>query len=469
MSKRIITVLISVTLALTFAVTAVTVPALLAAEKLTLSASGSIKFPTFKQQQDELKEMGLVLEEVDGKPTLQASQNTTDSVSTAGMQARHADLISKGILRYAIYSGTLCQQSQQSQTGLQLIIILDFTNYNVTVFESGFLKGLTYAILGSKQVQLFGMGSKFEEYNGEGGALTLYDSSNGGAVMDKSVRLTLQGFGSNNSTYIQEKNGETYGAEQYINHYSIRIILPGNQPEPVTLKEGSLTLKGVNSFGGIFSPKQPDCIGLGISHLGISHENHSSVIRIEQGAADSEHFHWMTVTEEQKGFSFQRTLDNILNSTLGKGYADEIFKKPHAYSDFAHLYISSQKTDTTSATINIYDSPAGEINESASDLAAAVRLLYWYDAYINYKNIESMDVKFCHYRRDSNNQIEAEPGVLTYDSVAKTEIHGEPCYAVYCSHSHENSDLIGYFSKSGKFYDAAGNPAIASGTPSVSQ
>ncbi len=465
MSKRICSALIAVFLALTVAVSAISIPVLLASQRLLLNASVSIKFPTVEEQIEELGGMGFKLEfDENNTPVLATTSNSSETLGRDSMQKRHKELIDKGILRYAIYNGTLCQQSQQSQTGLQLIVILDFTDYNIGIFEEGFLKALTYVILGSGQ--LGNVGSNFEETNGEGGALTLYDSTKNGAVIDKEVKLTLRGFVGNNSTYIQEKTGEVsgepqYGGQQYINHYSIRLILPGNQSNPVTLKAGSLTLEGVGGFfGNLFKPEQPDCIGIGISHIGISAENHSSVVKIEKGVAECSHFHWMTVTESQKGFSFHRTLDNILNPDLGQGYADEIFKKPHANSDFAHLYISSEKTGAASAKINIYDMPVGEIHESATDLAAAVRLLYWYNGYLKYYNLESMDIKFYHYRRTANNQIEDTPGELRYDKAAATEISGETCYPVYCFHSGAET-LIGYFSVSGKLYDAKGNPVEA--------
>lgn len=461
MRKSLHTAFIVIALALTFAVMAISLPAFSAAGNVKLGASSSIAFATFANQQSELNNAGLKLEMINGKPTLQETTNTGDALTTERMGQRHEDLIKQGILRYVMYNGSLCQQSQE---GLQLIVILDFSNYNVSVFESGFLKGLTYVILGSKQVNLFGsgVGSKFEEFNTDGGALTLYDSADGGSVVNKPARLTLQGFGSDGSTYIEEISGGQYINKQAINRYSIRIILPGNLKEPVTLKTGSLTLKGVSSLGGIFSPKQPDCIGLGISHMGIT-KDHSATIVKEDGAADSSHFHWLTVTGLQMEYALKSSLDKILNvsgaTNVEVGYTDEIFIKPQAHSDFAHLYMQCKKTDS-GTVLNLYDSPMGELVESADGMTAAVRLFYWME-YIykpHYRDVTgsaTLDaLSYNHYRRSAINEIENIPGVLSYDSTATVEIDGELCHTVYCSHFMEASGIIGYFSASGKVFNA---------------
>jgi len=468
MKNRIRTAIFAVALALMFAVTAISMPVLLASQKLSLNASVSIKFNTTAQQVTELTNTGLQCRVNDDGTLIMEKTSVsvlTGSTTKENIKKQHESLVKAGILRYAMYSGSLCAQAQGAS---QLLVILDFTNYNISKFESGYLSGLTYAILGSNE--RLGSGYKFTVTNKKGatvddGLLTVYDSADGGRVITDDYTLTMQGIYESGQwlNFANSTVSINGGTADEITNYSIRIVLPGNQKVPVTLDSGSLTIDGA-SLGGINigAPKQPDTIGLGISHLGISSDNHSSVIRIAQGAANCSHFHWMTVTETQMGFSFQRMLDNFSNASLPREYADEIFKKPHAYSDFAHLYISSRKDADGKPLINIFDSPVGEMVESTGGIASAIRVLYWYNFYIGYYNVENFDINFYHYRRSADNKIENNPGTLLYDKVAQSAVQGESqlCHAVYCGHAGEESHLIGYFSPNGNFYDENQNPIL---------
>jgi len=292
------------------------------------------------------------------------------------MKEQHAELINKGILRYAIYDGTLCEQSQKDKPSL--IVILDFTKYNITEFESGFLKSLTYAIIGSGEFA--NTGSNFKERNGDGGTLTVYDSSQSGTVLTDPVTLTLRGIYKSEglltkNSYLTMSDGTSHTIEQY----SIRLVLPRILQKAVVLRNGSLTLKGVEI--GNFSPKQPDCIGLGISHLDIDPKNDFSSIVIEPNAADSLHFYWLNVLSTQMEFSLLRSLNNALGingANVKDGHVDEMFIKPNAQTDFAYLFMRFVKTNADNAVISLYDSPYEKVSAS-QNTAAMIRLFYWFE------------------------------------------------------------------------------------------
>lgn len=481
MSKKIRTAIIAVALALTFALMAISVPALLAAEKISLSASSTVKFTTTAQQMNEINNGGTGLKcEVDPETGTLVMQHTDvsiiNSTSPTAIKKQHDALINDGILRYAMYSGSLCSHtaaSSQENENLQLIVILDFTNYNISQFQEGFLSGLVYALLGSNEREIFFIKRGYKhtvknvkEADGDEVSLTVYDSKNGGKVIDNhKYVMTLQGIYESGSDYTNSTVSIDGGEPKSITHYSVRIVLPGNQTVPVTLQADSLKIVGAEVAGfEIGAPKQPDCIGLGISHLGITPFESEKSIVVKKGAASTSHFHWLSVTDKQMQYAFNRTLDNILDATLDSGYADEIFKKPHTNSDFSHLYISSKKTGVSSAILNILDSPAGELTESASGIAAAVRLVYWYHTYKMKYNADRMNLTFNHYRRSATNEVDPTPGVLKYDENVTYTIGGETCYAVTCGHfTTESGDdnVIGYFSESGKLYNTAKNEVHA--------
>lgn len=466
MRKRLYTVIIVIALAIAFTVIPIALPALFAAKNMNLNASTTVNFRVFppaETQKAELNNMGLdSFVNEDGTLTLNPTTVEPDTVSTSSMRARHKELIEKGILRYAIYDGTLCEQSQKDKPSL--IVILDFTNYNIREFQSGFLKSLTYAIIGSNK--FISTGSNFTETNGEGGTLTVYDSSNGGTVLTDPVTLTLRGFYNSEglltrNSYITMSDGATHTIEQY----SIRLILPRNPQKPVTLKKDSLTLTGVEL--GDFSPKQPDCIGLGISHLDIDAKNYASSIVIEQNAADSMHFHWLTVTGSQMEFSLLRLLSNMLGvngASVKTGHVDELFRKPDSLTDFSYLFMRAVKSSESEAIISLYDSPYEKISES-QNLAAAIRLFYWFERVydLQSQNVNNLNLEFRRFGRLSDNSIHENYDAMTYDRESSYLHQGERCYSV--SHRPDsgtgNAEIMGYFSDSGKLYDANWNPIAA--------
>ncbi len=459
MRRKFRTAVIATVLAVAFTVTAISLPSFLAAENLTLSSSTAINFQVFPPAEEQKKELdGLGLNctvNEDGSVTLDSTG--VGELSGTAMKAQHDDLIAKKMLRYAIYDGAICQQTAG------LIIILDFTNYNITEFKGGFLKALTYAILGSNQ--LGNTGKRFKETNQAGGTLTIYDSSNGGAVITDPVTLTLQGIYNNNGLIKLSNSYVTRnGVKTELTKYSIRLILPRNPKAPAILRDDSLTLKGVEI--GNFSPKQPDCIGLGISHLDIDPKNHASSIKIEPQATDRMHFHWLTTTRSQMEFALLRSLNNMLGingASVNSGYVDEIFIKPNVLTDFSHLYLRSEKF-SDGATISVYDSPNASVSAS-QNTAAAIRLFYWFERVYGLKaqNVNNVNLKFYRYQRSTDNTISATYSVLSCDTDTKYTNIGETCYAVY-----EKSDngagasaIIGYFSESGKLYNSEWKPTAA--------
>lgn len=465
MRKRLYAVIV-VALTIVFTVTAISLPALFAANNLDLNASTTVNFRVFPPaatQQAELNSMGLdsTVNE-DGTLTLNPTSVDSDTVSSSSMRARHNELIEKGILRYAIYDGTLCKQSQKDKPSL--IVILDFTHYNISEFQSGFLKSLTYAIIGSNK--FLTTGSNFTETNGEGGTLTVYDSSKGGVILTDPVTLTLRGFYNSEGllkqfSYITTSDGTTHKIDQY----SVRLVLPRNPKKPITLQNDSLTLKGVEL--GDFSPKQPDCIGLGISHLDIDAKHSSSSIVIEANAADSMHFHWLTVTSSQMEFSLLRLLNNMLNingATVSVGHVDEIFRKPDAMSDFSYLFMRAVKLSDGETAISLYDSPYEKISE-AQNIAAAIRLFYWFERVyeLHNKNVNNINMNFLRYQRSADNSINENYDLLTYDRETSYLHKGERCYSVSRRPDSGTgaSEILGYFSDSGKLYNKSWNPIAA--------
>ncbi len=413
---------------------------------------------------------------------LSAGDVLGDALSTSNLEKQHKNLIEKGILRYVIYDGTICQAVNE-ENGPMLIVILDFSRYNISKFEAGFLDGLAYVLVGSNEVNLIfaKRGAEFTETNyttdAAGnkvkGALTIFDSTNGGIEKEDKAELILRGVYPQGTNLDKSVLKRPDGTEEFINQYSVRLILPDNQS--VTLEKGSLVIQGVDMNG--FSTVPPDCLALGISHWNIKPVGEtedgriawSKDVTLKAGVvANKQHFHWMTVSGYQMAYAFSRTLNAMLgrvpdSSELPSvGTVNEIFRKPDADSDFSQLFLSVKKVSDANITISVYDEPRGDsTNTTEEGIAAAVNMMYWLDK--KYKLQEKIPagttVTMYHYPRSTNNEIsEAAAGVLTCDINDPSkiiEINGEKCYTVECTHS--TTSVIGYYSESGKLYDANKN------------
>ncbi len=463
MRRSIRTAVIAVILAMAVIVVAISLPSVFAAEKLNLlGAQTYISYQVYAppaEQKKELDNLGLSGKvNEDGTVTLQPTATGTfdkiSAVKSSTMEERHKQLIETGVLRYAIYSGALCQQASAG-----LIIILDFSNYNVSAFESDFLNSLTYVLLGSRE--MLGRGKTFYEKNYDGGALTIYDSANNGTPVTEKYDLTLQGIYANdssNNSYLAKAGDANEANRRYINNYSIRIVLPRNLQTAITLKSRSLTLEGFDFLG--FSPKQPDSIGLGISHLDINPKDHASSIVIANDAATTMHFHWMSVLSSQKQFSLLRSLNNMLGingASVNTGYVDEIFIKPDVLSDFSYLYMRAEKL-SGGAALSLFDSPDASVATS-KDTAAAIRLFYWLEHVykLHEQNVNNANLEYRRYRRSADNTLSETYDVLSYDRTKTYAYGNENCHAVYSSPDNGTgaSGILGYFSPSGKLFDAS--------------
>lgn len=502
MKNRFRTALTALTLAILFiTVVVISSATLFAAKSYTLGDSAPIKYLTAVQQakqqldyltgsaEDGSDKTGLK-GTVNGDGTitlndtsLEGSQVLGNALSTETLQKEHKNLIEKGLLRYAVYDGTICQ-SVNEENGPMLIVILDFSRYTISTFEAGFLDGLAYVLVGSNEVNLIftQRGAEFYETNytvddsgnKTKGALTIYDSTNGGQEKEEKAELYLRGIYSESSGFEKSVLRRADGTEDIINQYSVRIILPDSQS--VTLQKGSLAISGVNMSG--FATVPPDCLALGISHWNIRPDGMTQDGRIEWSkdvtlqagvVANKQHFHWMTVSGYQMAYAFSRSLNAMLgrvpdlNELPAVGTVNEIFRKPEPDSDFSQLFLSVKKVTDTEISISVYDEPKGGTTDThAEGIAAAVSMMNWlHHSYKLQENIpDGTTVKMYHYPRSENNQINEESvGILscdTNDPNKLVEINGEKCYTVECTHA--KSGIIGYFSESGKLYDADKNP-----------
>ncbi len=484
------TAMIVLTSAITFIVVVFLSTAVCAASSVGFDSSAKIKFTPAAKQAENLKDTGLNSKDNgDGTISLLQTETSWNSLAGSTIEQQHNKLIELGILRYAIYDGTICQAVADKNSPM-LIVILDFSDYSISKFEAGFLNGLAYAILGSNTSTTFNKGATFEVTNDLGGVLTVYNSTNGGAVKAAPVTLTLQGIYSSGAFENSKLDRKDGAAPQEIQQYSLRLILPRSTTHTVTMETGSMTMTGVTLDGWIgslvgdtFSIVSPDCIALGISHLNIQPIVSESEIKwnekvvIGAGVTVKPHFHWMTVTGHQMDYAFSRSLDDMLEqSTNGEvvtpqvGTVDEIFRKPKAYSDFSQLFLSVKKVSEKDIAISIYDTPnKSDVHVYTEEgLAAAVSMMHWLNnAYKLPLKKGDKNVTIYHYTRTKNNEI-AGAGELSCDTPAdsKTQINGEICSVVRRTLKEGNNtkvSVIGYFSDSGKLYYVSPESVIING------
>lgn len=468
MHRKFRTTFIILTLAISCIVIALSLSALFAASGVgPLKGSTLISYnvyPEISEQLTSLNEVGLAgTPNPDGTITLN-STSVSDGLSSSKIKETHDSLIANGMLRYVIYDGSICHEARG------LIVILDFSNYNVSEFQSGFLGSLSYSILGSHS--LWGLaGYTFEEHNGEGGALTVFDSSQGGTVRTDRITLTLQGIyesGQLANSYVTKADGTKVELTQYC----LRIVLPRILKAPVHMQSGSLAMRGVSI--GRYQLVAPTCIALGISHLDIQLERTESgvawnnTINIAGDATDRNlqpHFHWMTVTGNQMAYALTMSLNEALTDpNYSEGDIDEIFKKPSVESDFSYLFFRMRKVTDKKLAIGVYDAPEGTNTETTEKgIAAAISMIHWLTHVYNLpsRNVNNLEIEYRHYLRsadnkvdDNNNEIDENYGILTVNAEQTFEHEGKTCYQVRCTHSAEADCVIGYYSVSGDLYDA---------------
>lgn len=480
------TAIIALTLAISLIVIAILSTAIFAAASNSVGGSSVIKFLTSQQQFDNL--IGGTDEQKTGlNGTMDENGNITlndttignvfgDSLTYDTLKKEHDNLIKQGILRYAIYNGSLCSDA----TGL--IIILDFSNYNITEFKSGFLNGLAYVLVGSNEKGsgiLFGKrGAEFTETNEAGGALTVFDSKNGGRVIspdEQQIKLTLRGIYAGTGGLLGIKQSVVTVGDQSldegtpINSYSLRIVLPSNA-NSIHLEKGCLIIEGIDALGAAIVP--PTSVGLGISHLNIQQTvgpdnevNWNENVNIDVGVTTKPHFHWISVRGYQMAFALYHSLNNMLGlnkdengnviAEAANSYVDEIFKKPHTYSDFAYLFLRNTKVSENKIVISVYDAPNGNNVQTEEGIAAAISMMNWMNnVYKLQEKKGDKEIEFRHYLRSQSNEIDEQYGVLTCDTNNTIMHGGENCYAVKCTHESESGEIIGYYSASGKLYDA---------------
>ncbi len=513
MQGRSRTAIVLLTLTIMIIIIVMLSTAIFAATGNTISGSSNIKYLNHAQQvaeahrqQEELvgtadNPTGLNAEvnEENGTITMKLTE-PWGNLSSDDIIAEHNNLIKTGILRYAIYEGTICKAVRDQ--GLMLIVILDFSKYNnITTFGAGFLNGLAYVLLGSHSA--FGAGASFVEKNFEytddqgtthPKAFAIYDSTNGGAekYTQEGERMELHLTGIYSQTgLIKPQNSYLLNTKDNkqtpINQYSVRIILP-NTPN-VTLETDSLKIKGVG--GDSFSIISPAGVALGISHLGLLSTGladdgsiaWNKTIDIQpKVVGDKNHFHWMTVTGHQMDYALARSLDPILGLVVERdangnpitdtngnpkvvetavGKLDEIFIKKRTRSDFSQLFVSVYKSADKEFAISIYDEPTGSAVHNDAGTARAIRMLYWLQEIYHLQDKKGdMICTLKHYTRDENNHLDETEtaGILEYGGTIIKD--GKTLYAVTCTHEIGNGGLVGYFTKDGEIYllDNNGNP-----------
>ncbi len=366
----------------------------------------------------------------------------TDSADLSAIRATniekyHNNLIKEGILSFIVYDHSVCslKVNSDSSSSLNLVVCLDFSAYNVVRFESSFLQGIIYALMGSVELGTLGNGDMTESTHAtdtKPAAVQYIDAAHGTVITDKKVDLYLKGISSyqNLTSYMTIDDTETV----YIYDYSLHIILPANtwwgENSTIAFEENSLYVNGV--WGVSVTP--PSCIGFDISKVTLGEQDYITID--ENAAPDTTHFHYIGM-QSQMEYCMKKAFDNVLSpSHTAQNYVEEIFVKPFTNLHFTRGYAGVGK-ENGKLYASVYDQPAtAELMPTTRTIGILV-LYYWlwfeYGGGTNTSFCNSSYITYRHYPRDSQSYIVQSDIVatLTFNGVADSN----GWYYVYCMHN----------------------------------
>ena len=435
---------------------------------------------SLQEQKNILTSCGLNATVSNENVTLSTDSADFSSFSASNIKKYHENLIKNGILSFLVYDHSVCslKVDSASSSSLNLVVCLDFSSYNIVSFESDFLEGIAYALMGtSLQIPFLGgnntMTNDTEEtyaHNATGEAIhpVQYIDAALGREIDKTVKLHFRGMAANdnNTTYMTIDGGSNI----YIHAYSLHIVLPrnnwGGNRATISFKQNSLTVDGV---GGL-SVDPPQCIGLDVSGIVLDETGENDYVSMHGSAApDTSHFHYVG-TDSQMEYCMTRAFDNVLTSAqTASNYVEEIFVKPYTNSHFTRGYAGIGKEDGK-LYASVYDQPPASA-ELMEDTRAIGILIFYYWLRFGYTLPSGHSVDFTdgsyigyrHYRRDAETYlIEAELGVMTCDFTFNNADSVDKWINVYCTHTPTGvgttNNLIGSFRRVISGADGSGNP-----------
>lgn len=444
-----------------------TTVSVMAAEVIHYDGSGTIFYEPDRtklltEQTQILQDCGFNAQfNEDGSLITLAQDSPWGAFGTEQIQQLHDNLINNGILSFVVYENSVCSL-KIGDTARNLVVCLDFSNYNVTTFESGFLEGVIYALMGTSLEFPYlggnnGMVESTETTVDRPAAVDYINAADGSFITDKQIELHLRGMSDNEAwtTYINiiDENG-VKGANEYVHEYSLHIKLPSNtwtaDKQVITFNSGSLTVTGIRNF----SVATPSCIGYDIGNI-ILEEGKDFVSIAADATGDNNHVHYIGATLWQIQYLLDKSFDTVLPSTKTT-YVEEIFYKPYANSDFIRAYAGVGR-ENGNLYANIYDQPSYS-TLNTSNMQGILIFFYWLCHVYEYPTGYTYDsLSYVHYERDENNLVNGVTGELTCDWASAGDTGRS---TVHCSHGTGiNADaptLVGYFDKGGGFYNANG-------------
>lgn len=366
----------------------------------------------------------------------------------------HNNLVNAGILSYAKYENSLCENLNN------LIVILDFSNYYVTHFQSNVFYSLNYALLGGVK--------DFQSYSV---SVPVFDST----TSKQSRTATATFFGSSISI-----DGKTINSSDI----SLRIVLPNlGTDKTLVFDDNSLNFDGWKDKGISLAPKN---VSLDISNMSISPSLTAdgspdwsgkpfSGLKIGEnlmGDNGRSHLHFIAGTENQLEYALNASIEYTKANTEA---TMEIFIKKQpttAIADvdggfiFTRMYSRITRSGGKSV-IDVIDDTVYTQGAalSQSDLTAILEIGYW----LHFRRGHTLQeinnsILLFHQRRTAGHTVDGDKASLTIGS--QTSISGVIVYPMYCNHTADTEEgtsngLIGFFG-AGRIYFKADGTQLSS-------
>ena len=252
--------------AASFSVFAATSVAYTGASTIALVGTGN-KTQELSLQRQTLVNCGLNATVGNGNITLESDSAFWVMFSPSSIEQYHNQLIKEGILSFIVYDNSVCslKVNSKADSTRNLVVCLDFSEYNITHFESEFLQGIIYPLMGSFSLGgILGNSGMMESTvatDTKPAAVQYIDAAHGTLITDKQVDLYLKGISNDASrTSYMTITGSNQTETVYIHDYSLHIILPSNiwwgETSQITFDANSLTVNGVVGI----SVAAPSCI-----------------------------------------------------------------------------------------------------------------------------------------------------------------------------------------------------------------
>lgn len=367
----------------------------------------------------------------------------------------HDNLVKAGILSYAKYENSLCENLNN------LIVILDFSSFYVTRFQSSTFDSLSYALLGGAW--------DFQSYSV---SVPVFDSTTG-----KQSRTATATFGGSSISI----DGQTTNS----GGISLRIVLPnlgtdktlvfddyclnfynwGNQgslaPQNVSLDISNLSISPSLTADGRLDMSGEPFSGLKIGKK-LTYNNW-----LDNNQYGCSHLHFIAGTTNQLEYALNASIEYTKANTDA---TMEIFIKKQstaALADvdgdfiFTRMYSRITRSDGKSL-IDVIDDTVYTQGAalSQSDLTAILEIGYW----LHFRRGHTLQeinnsILLFHQRRTAANALDDDKASLTIGS--QTSISSVIVYPMYCNHTADTEEgtsngLIGFFGAGRIYFKADG-------------